>query len=313
MVTNILISSLFGSLVITILFCIYLYKQYSDLEKNRNTESRNKICTLQKELQEVINEKKIAEAEYNLIMSNIDEKVKKEEEVIVKILQEKKEKLNLQLEHDLEKCFNNIRVAEQAKLNLEISENAEQLFTLNEMLETIQKELQDFEKKRESINSAILREREIQEKEEFFKMSIESELREDIEILTEIEEILNNKEVLHKLIYESFFKRPLKELIKRQTKGKKISGIYKITYIPTGEAYIGKTTDIGTRWQNHIKAVCGLNGTVKTTLHTQMAKNGIWNYTFEILEKVEREKLTEREKFYINLYKTDIQLNMRKG
>ena len=44
-----------------------------------------------------------------------------------------------------------------------------------------------------------------------------------------------------------------------------------------------------------------------------MEKHGIWNYTFEILEEVPKDKLTEREKFYINLYDTTKQLNMREG
>ena len=34
---------------------------------------------------------------------------------------------------------------------------------------------------------------------------------------------------------------------------------------------------------------------------------------FEILEEVPKDKLGEREKFYIELYGTDTQLNMKKG
>jgi hypothetical protein len=37
-------------------------------------------------------------------------------------------------------------------------------------------------------------------------------------------------------------------MIKRVTGGRKVGGIYKITYKKTGEAYIGKTTDFSTRW-----------------------------------------------------------------
>jgi hypothetical protein len=44
-----------------------------------------------------------------------------------------------------------------------------------------------------------------------------------------------------------------------------------------------------------------------------LEKDGLWNYTFEILEEVPKDKLTEREKFYIELYGTDKQLNMKKG
>ncbi|MBQ4060550.1 MAG: GIY-YIG nuclease family protein [Bacilli bacterium] len=103
-------------------------------------------------------------------------------------------------------------------------------------------------------------------------------------------------------------------MIKRITNGKKISGIYKITYLKTGEAYIGKTTDISTRWTNHIKTVCGLEGAAHSTLHTYMEDKGLWNFTFEILEEVEKDKLSEREAYYIDFYDTKhYGLNMKKG
>jgi len=103
-------------------------------------------------------------------------------------------------------------------------------------------------------------------------------------------------------------------MIKRITKGKKISGIYKITYLKTGEAYIGKTTDISTRWNNHLKTVCGLEGAAHSTLHTHMERNGLWNYTFEILEEVDKDKLSEREAYYIDFYNTkNYGLNQKRG
>lgn len=36
-----------------------------------------------------------------------------------------------------------------------------------------------------------------------------------------------------------------------------------------------------------------------------MEKNGAWNFTFEIIEEVPKENLTEREKWYINFYESD--------
>jgi group I intron endonuclease len=115
---------------------------------------------------------------------------------------------------------------------------------------------------------------------------------------------LHNRDVIPKLIWELFIRRPTQEMIKRVTGGRDISGIYKITYKNTGEAYIGKTTSISTRWQNHIKTVIGLEGAARTTLHNRMAKDGLWNYTFEILAEVDKEHLSARESYYIDLYGT---------
>lgn len=123
---------------------------------------------------------------------------------------------------------------------------------------------------------------------------------------------LCHKEVLPKVIWESIVRRPTNEMIKRVV-GQKIGGIYKITYIPTGEAYIGRTVNFKDRWQAHIQTALGMEKAASSTLHTHMARNGIWNYDFEILEEVPKDKQSEREKFYIDLYGTKKQLNIKAG
>lgn len=135
-----------------------------------------------------------------------------------------------------------------------------------------------------------MRKKELEEKEDFYKIQISKSDIEDIETLEQIRPRLKNKEALSKLIWEVFIRRPMQEMIKRVTEGRKIGGIYKITYIKTGEAYIGKTSDFSTRWQNHVKTVIGLDGAAHSSLHTHMERNGLWNYTFEILEEVDKEK-----------------------
>ena len=103
------------------------------------------------------------------------------------------------------------------------------------------------------------------------------------------------------------------EMIKRVTGGRDISGIYKITYLKTGEAYIGKTTSIKKRWGEHVKSSLDIGTIAHSSFHNRLKKDGLWNYTFEVLEEVPKENLTEREKFYIKLYGTDTQLNMKVG
>ena len=115
---------------------------------------------------------------------------------------------------------------------------------------------------------------------------------------------LHNRDAIPNLIWTLYIRRPAQEMIKRVIGGKDISGIYKITYKPTKEAYIGKSTSIQTRWQNHIKTAIGLEAAAKSTLHTRMAKDGIWDYTFEIIEEVPKDQLSAREAFYIDLYGT---------
>ena len=184
---------------------------------------------------------------------------------------------------------------------------------LDEELSAVRSQLDEFQAKRMAVNEAIRREKEIQEKENFYSIDIPKADQEDIRVLQDMDLKLHNRDVIPKLIWELFVRRPCQEMIKRVTNGKKVSGIYKITYKKTGEAYVGKTTDILTRWTNHCKTAIGLEGAARATLHNRLAKDGLWNYTWEILEEVDKDHLSSREAFYIDLYGTKQQLNMKSG
>lgn len=165
-----------------------------------------------------------------------------------------------------------------------------------------------------AINEAIRRQKEIEEKEDFYRIVIDKDSIEDIESLERVIPILHNRTILQKLIYETFIRRPVDEMIKRVLGGNnKVTGIYKITFLKTGEAYVGKSTDVARRWREHCKTTLGIGTIATSTLHVKMGKEGMQNFSFELLEEVDKNKLTEKEKAYIDIYQTDTQLNMKKG
>lgn len=261
---------------------------------------------------------------YNKIKTQIDKEINEKQNFnnsLLKIREDELDRLIEEKRKEKEKTLDaRLKLEEERKtllLNAQFiqftAEQDKEKERILKELDEVRNELEDFRIQREAINQAILREKELQEKENFYKIDISESDREDMAILRGVAPQLKNKEALNKLIYDVFVRRPLSEMIKRVTGGRSISGIYKITYIKTGEAYIGRTTDIQTRFQNHIKTACGLDGAAHTTFHTRLEKDGIWNYTFEILEEVPKDKLNEREKFYIDLYGTDTQLNSKKG
>ena len=225
---------------------------------------------------------------------------------------ELKKQRELEQERALEAKENTDRLlkSEEGRLNAELQRKKE--------FEEIKFE-QEKEKRQEAINLYFNRlnvQAETiykQKKEDFYSIQISKNDQEDIELLQSMDLKLHNRDVIPKLIWELFIRRPCQEMIKRITGGRKISGIYKITNKETGEAYIGKTTDISTRWQNHCKTTIGLEGAARATLHNRLAQDGLWNYTFEIIEEVDKENLSSREAFYIDLYGTKQQLNMKDG
>lgn len=231
---------------------------------------------------------------------------------IIFLLLKQRKKIQ-KLKSDTDKLYR--KALEEKYKNLE--ENAQQEFqakqrSYNNELSYLRKELEDFRSQRDAVNEAIRRERELIEKEDFYKIQLTQNDIGDIKLLDSMRNYLCHKEVLPKVIWESIARRPVNEMIKRVV-GQKVGGIYKITYIPTGEAYIGRTVNFKDRWQAHIQTALGMEKVASSTLHTHMARNGIWNYNFEILEEVPKEKQREREKFYIDLYGTQKQLNMKAG
>lgn len=320
-----------GFLIIGILtgFTVFLIVYKKLLDNKNKKEIETQISTIRKEIYEnkkgeIVEqvqkdldylykekEKVVKEIQEKEGFNNSLKKIRTDElERLIEVERVEKKKTlieQIKIWEEQEKEFANSRLTQILLKHQEEEENKK-----NELIQ-LQSELNEFRSQREAVNEAILREREIQEQEFFYKIDIPKNDQEDIEVLKSIGPQLKNKEALNKLIYEVFIRRALLELIKRITNGKQPSGIYKITNLKTGEAYIGKSTNIATRWQNHIKTACGLDGAARSTFHNRLEKDGIWNYSFEILEEVPKDNLASKEKFYIDLYQTDKQLNMRKG
>ena len=80
-------------------------------------------------------------------------------------------------------------------------------------------------------------------------------------------------------------------------------GIYKITNSINGKIYIGKSTNIFERWSEHWTSSRNINKRA-TNLHKDIAKYGIENFCFEILEICESKNLTEEEDYFINYFQS---------
>ena len=172
----------------------------------------------------------------------------------------------------------------------------------NEILLEIQQELEKHQAMRAAVNEDIMRERKLQEQSKFYTINLSEQEIADLLMIKELAPRFNNRELLNKIIYESYIKRPLQEMTKRVLEGRSPSGIYKITRKSTGEIYIGRATAVDKRWTEHVKMAFSIGSIAHSTLHTLMEKEGVWNFTFELLEEVPKDQLNEREKYYIDFY-----------
>ena len=185
---------------------------------------------------------------------------------------------------------------------------------LSKEIEKIKKELEIERSKRAAINEEILRQKKLQEQEDFYKIQLSPIDKPDIEILQVTAPRLRHPEAINKIIWSNYYQKPLAELRKRLLPNGDYSGVYKITRLKTGEIYIGQTTSIDKRFQDHVKSALGVGTLTSSQLHRTMAKDGPENFTFEIIEQVEKDKLKEREAYYINFYDSkNYGLNTIKG
>lgn len=86
-----------------------------------------------------------------------------------------------------------------------------------------------------------------------------------------------------------------------------ICGIYKIENKINKKVYIGQSNNILKRWAEH-KRKARL-GNESSLLYYAIRKYGLDNFSFEILEKCEEEKLDEREEYYIKKFNSYVGLN----
>lgn len=176
---------------------------------------------------------------------------------------------------------------------------------LEELSTEVDKEevkLNELRRARELINQDILRQRALEEQRDFYRIIIPTDSYIDISMLQSIRQSLNKRENLDKMIYDNYIAKPTLEMIKRVLGGKAPSGIYKITRLKTGEIYIGRSTDVKTRWQQHVKTVFNCGTIARSILHQTIQKDGIENFTFELIEECSKDNLGEREKFWIDFY-----------
>ena len=80
-------------------------------------------------------------------------------------------------------------------------------------------------------------------------------------------------------------------------------GIYKITNLINGKVYIGQSIDIKRRWGEEKNGSKNPNSNAYDyPLQRGFRKYGIENFSFEVIEECDKDILSEKEIYYIDLY-----------
>ena len=212
----------------------------------------------------------------------------------------------VQRESELNDSYNELSDKLDADLAAHRLSNNEAAIAVKEELDIILEELAEYKKKQQIINEAIRQDEENRNQIDSHRIILSVSDKEDINFLVEVQDKINNKEILYKLIWSEYLQRPFNQMI-NNIFGSNIpkNVIYCIENIETHKKYIGKTSaEVSKRWTEHIKSSLNIGGIKKQKIHEALFKH--WDeYTFSILEETDKDKLNEREKYYIAFFETD--------
>ena len=296
---------LIGIIVALFLVIVYLRNSY------KNEQSKTYQKRIQQLQYDYNKEKEEEEKKYNEFLASIREKEKLCDQLVEKEQQRIDEKVlaySNKKYDEAEKEITHYYVLRQEAINKEVVQLENNYNTHKENLDrdisTLREELSDLKARREAYIEALKAEEKRQQDRAFYTINLTEENKEDIKILRSIEDKLHNSEALNRLIYDVFIKKPLGDLLLRIIGENTYGGIYKITNLDTQRAYIGRSTDIKKRLTEHVKGAFNISTIADQEIHRAMGREGVDKFSFEVLEKVEKEKLNEREKYWIDFYQT---------
>lgn len=169
----------------------------------------------------------------------------------------------------------------------------------------VQRELDKLKATRAAAHKAMLREQEVKEDKDNYRLIPSDADLADSRRLEIVKRELNKPRILCMLIWQTYWQPLAKKQFPLIIKNKTTCGIYKITNLTTDECYIGQAVDMYKRWCEHCKCGLGIDTPPGNKLYKAIQEYGLNNFTFEVLEECSSNQLNEKEKYFIELYQAD--------
>lgn len=309
--------------IIFFLFALIIFYKANNikiLRTDENNKIQQQITILQKDYQKYENDiikekeklKQLLEQKFNISQTIKNQQIK------------------------LQEWYNNHKVEATNKLNKELEENRNQInkayesycdtidwacsikekkvIQIQKQREQVEKQLAQIKSVYQAATAARIREKEEQDKRKFYQLQISDKQIADIITLKDWKRNLNDPSIVSKIIWSSYVIKPASDLCNRVVGSTAVCGIYKITNMLSGDVYIGQSVNISDRFKQHIKCGLGIDASSTNKLYNNMQEYGVWNFTFEILQRCSRDKLNEKERFWIEMYQSNkIGMNITKG
>lgn len=308
-------------------------------EYNYKTEEQNKILQHDKEcyekeiktlrntsslLQEELSNTRVKIAGLQASEAQIKENIEKTREMIDndnQVIYQKsfdlmQEKLSQAAEQEASKFQEAQRIAEEEYLKAleDIAlETAAALASKREEVKIAEQQLATLRAKADAAIAAAKREEEKLLEIDKYKILVTDLDLLEINRLREIAPYFRNARAIYKIIWESYYRNLTTEMVNRVVGAGTHTGVYKLTNLTNQKIYVGQAVDIGERFKQHTKCGLGID-TPSNMLYAAMMKDGVENFTFEVLEECGRGELNDREKYYIDFYRAqEYGYNMSRG
>lgn len=290
--------------IIGLILCsisIFLFiKRESYIKKtNHNVEKQN--ATLEQKNKQLRQENNELQKEQLEVKYRIQKEVASQVQLFDEIKEQQAKQSTAQLKAIKDATANYVEMLESRYEQCE-KEFDEKIQVLDDNKAKAEQELEDLKNARAAVIEAYEREKTIKQDPDQYCIKLAPADRNDIQTLERIKDNLNNPRILSMLIWQTFFQKQFTALCNSLLGTSTICGIYKITNLESGECYIGQSVNISERWKSHFKCGVGIDTPPQNKLYKAMQDYGMWNFSWELLEKCSKENLDEREKYYIELY-----------
>lgn len=294
-------------IIILIIICIILGYQLSKKIKvdnsiyQRNEELKKEQIQLEQKHSELVVE--------TVLKENTLQNLEKQKENVFNELNKLETNLsNLKIKNEAianEAFKNYVETLEQQYEKVE-SNYDNQIAELHNTLYTMNQELDKLKATRAAAHEALLKEKEIKENKDNYRLLPSQADLADARRLEVVKRELNKPRILSMLVWQTYWQPIAKKQFPIILQAKTKCGIYKITNIVTDQCYIGQSLDCYKRWNDHCKCGLGIDTPAGNKLYKSIQEYGLENFTFELLTECSKEELNEKEKYFIELYQSDV-------
>ena len=265
------------------------YQKLTDM-RNQLDSAKTSLADARDEYQHLVNDRM---KEIDTLM---DEQQQRRQESLDENFKTKKAFLEAELESAVKQYD---QQAEEAKaIAARLIEEAQEKVKEYQVAEQQQRE------RFESLRKPLLQYEMDKQAKLFYTIQLPEEYRDDIEfLLTTVAAKVQHPDIISKLVWAEYVKPNLDDTFKR-IEIKAEPGIYKLTNLDSGKAYIGKSTDIKKRIADHFKSSIGIKSIADQAVHHEILKTGFWNWSIEAITYCDKDKLSELEKYYIDFFDT---------